>query len=451
MASPGAETKLHEVLSTQQEMSSPTRTLSRGTAQTIAARVGEGMIPTPVGRARQISAFIDIAASLTQVERLEEVLGLLAGEVRAAVGLEYCAVALVDLDGRVRTAGTSNLSDDYAELLEACRSRGAPIITIAALEQNEVLVDPDWSTECMADARWAPLHDLVAPFNRGELFAAPFHIRDSVDDGSRIKGAVTGFTKRPEGLDADDLAFLAAMADYAAVAISYARMFRRLREASARDERHRLSMELHDSVVQELFSISLRTKTLRAVRSNIGEARLDDELEAIDAQVQETLQQMRSLVVHGRAVEVGALGLVQALQIRCAAMSEQARIPIGVRASSDPELEQSLKEDAFMVVIEAVRNAINHASADQILVRVDCAGDGRLLAITVDDDGVGMPSRPRGAAAVGIDSMLERVENHHGRLRIASRWDAPRPGTRVHLELPITSGRAVTPAARGRA
>ncbi|MDF2442985.1 MAG: hypothetical protein JWR01_1188 [Subtercola sp.] len=391
-------------------------------------------------RDRQLAAFVKIASTLAETDRLDEILERLATEVREAVVLESCAVTLVDRDGFVRTAGTAGLPDDYAALLEECRQLGAPLVTLQALEEGRVVVDTAWRTTMLHDPRWKPLHELVIDFRLGILIAAPVQAKSATGGGYEVRGALTGF--RREGLEPDeeDLRFLSAMAEHAAIVISNARMFSRLKAVAARDERRKLGRDLHDSVTQELFSLSLRTKALehRARQGSVDD--LPNQLGELHEQVKAALAEMRAVIVHRRGPEIGGGGLVAALRQRATTLAERESITITVTSSEELlDLPEEVEEDLYMLTIEATHNAIKHARASTVEIILRRAGtSGRSLVIEVLDDGVGFPPTPPKTSAVGLETMRERAALHGGTLRHGLRAEG-RPGIRgsyVRAELP---------------
>jgi signal transduction histidine kinase len=89
-----------------------------------------------------------------------------------------------------------------------------------------------------------------------------------------------------------------------------------------------------------------------------------------------------------------------------------------------------VSDELYMVLREAVRNALLHAGARSLRVRL--ASDGLELRAEVVDDGIGFD--PKTGAGVGVASMGERVQLLGGRLTVTS---APGLGTGVQARLPL--------------
>ncbi|KDA05473.1 hypothetical protein DC31_16235 [Microbacterium sp. CH12i] len=372
-------------------------------------------------RERQLDAIVAVAGALSEADQLDAALSRLAREVRTAVDLESCALTLLEPDLRVRIAGTAGLPEDYAEKLEACRQRGAPLLTVRAVEDDQVIIDPQWRNSILADQRWAPLHETIRSLRIGTLIAAPLHVRDP-EGKDEVLGALTVFCREDVELGHDDIAFLRAMTDYASIAISNARMFRRLREQGAQDERLRLSRELHDSVTQELFSLSLRTRALARWPQVKADPVLAEEVGDLYEQSRRALDQMRATILRGRAVEVGAVGVVQALRTQCAQLDLPPGLKVEVHAHDEPStLAPELQDDVFLLAMEAVRNAVKHSNASRITVELARGiDDPTALRIVVIDDGDGFVRSRRSAGAIGLDAMRERAEAHGGTLTLTS-------------------------------
>lgn len=376
------------------------------------------MVHERSARDRQLEALVAVAGILGEVDQLDQALHRLAAEIRTAMGFESCAVTLLEPDSSIRIAGTAGLPPEYAEILEASRKRGAPLLTVRALEQNRVIVDAEWREQALADDRWAPLHELVRTLKLGTLIAVPLRVRNPTGPDD-VEGALTVFCRLDAVLTRDDLAFLRAMTDYAATAISNARMYRRLRRQAAQEERLRLSRELHDSVTQELFSLSLRTK---AHARRLSQQAAGVEADELHEQTQRALDQMRTLIVRGRTVQIERGGLVAALRARCAELEAEGGPRILVRSEDAwADLSGELQDDVYHLTIEAVRNAIKHAGAAEIEVVLsrDHPFEGD-LEVVIADDGHGFTPSRRRASAVGLDSMRERASAHRGTVTITS-------------------------------
>lgn len=205
---------------------------------------------------------------------------------------------------------------------------------------------------------------------------------------------------------------------------------RQLAEANARhEERSRIARELHDSISQELFSLSVLAGGLR--RTLPPGSPVLTEVETMERTAGATMREMQSLLLALRPVALAEVGLASAIEGICHAYTE--RMGVRVLADLDPViLPPAIEHAVLRVTQEALANAVRHAGADLITVRLRCDGgaDGGQVLLEVADDGRGfeVSTREPGTAGLGLRAMRDRVAEHGGQLTIDS---APGAGTRV--------------------
>jgi PAS domain S-box-containing protein len=394
-------------------------------------------------RMRELGAFAHTASITAQEQNLSAVLDRLADEVRTATGMSTCTVTLLDeLTGVLRYAGKSGLPDDYTVALEACRQNGAPMATLEALHSRAPVVHPGWRQAILDDPRWEPVHEIVCSVPWDTFVAVPLVVRD------HVIGVLSGF--HPVGAlpDAEDVRFLTAMADQAAIAVDNARLFSTLQSRAAQEERHRLARDLHDSVTQALFSLSLQTRGLEMlVATEQKPAELQAQLRAISQLAHGALVEMRELILHRRPAALREEGLVTALRKHAASVQarEQLRINISCTQELLP-LDECLEEDLFRLVQEALNNVVKHARASRVALAIGPApGESGVLLVDVTDDGVGVDETGTSGWHLGQATMRERISRHGGLLTVG-----PGPGgrgTSVSARVPYipTEGREREP------
>lgn len=203
-------------------------------------------------------------------------------------------------------------------------------------------------------------------------------------------------------------------------------------------ERARLARDLHDGPVQALIALGQQAEMARRLleRGEAGEAVAL--LEDLRRQGMETVGALRRLISALRPPHLDDLGFPLALEalVREADRRSDVRVTLvreGDIHRCDPEVELA----AYRIVQEALTNALQHAQACRITVRVRC--DQEEFAVAVEDDGIGftLPSRPdiltrRGH--FGLVGMRERATRLGGRLMIDT---APGRGARVVARFPM--------------
>lgn len=199
----------------------------------------------------------------------------------------------------------------------------------------------------------------------------------------------------------------------------------RLRDVAARalaaeeEERKRIARELHDDTAQSLAALMLR---LRLVRGQEDAEARDQTLDELRAELGEALERIRRFARGLRPPALDELGLVPALESHVRGISEAGRIPVRIEADAvdgllTPEAELAL----YRIAQEALSNAIRHASATSIEVRIRRVP--RAVELEVRDDGRGFRvAEARGGErpGLGLFGMEERAGYLGGRVEIDS-------------------------------
>jgi len=380
---------------------------------------------------RRLAAFARTASSLAYAESLQHVLDRVAADVLPPTGAVACAIVLIDPHTRAfRMAGTAGLRDDYLDSLEKCRRRGAPLATLEAFESRRPAVRRNLQ-RLLEDPRYEPLHESIAELAWTSAAVAPLVARDEE------LGVVSAYYPAAHDPTDADTAFLTVMADQVAVAVDNAQLIGELEGKAALEERHRLARELHDSVSQALFSMSL---TARAVQMAAQESGADPDgpvtkgVAQLLELTQGALAEMRALIFQLRPEALHEEGLSAAIRKHAAAIA--AREGLDVRVEADEErlpLEEVAEEELFRVVQEAVHNCVKHAHPSHVDIRLaEPPDDPGTLLVEIADDGDGFePSAPH-PGHLGLDTMRERTERLGGRLVVKSST----AGSRIRAVLP---------------
>jgi len=206
---------------------------------------------------------------------------------------------------------------------------------------------------------------------------------------------------------------------------------RRAGQAEARQaERGRIARELHDSISQDLFSLSLLAAGMRRAAPD----RLQGEAESMERTATRAMREMQALLLELRPVALEDAGLVPAIEELCRAY--ETRLGLGVETRLDEvPLAPAAEHAVLRLVQEAFSNAIKHA--DPGLVRVRLAREGGTVRVEISDDGAGFdPSAVAVNHGMGLRLMRERVEELHGTFDLCT---APGQGTTVAASLPSAS------------
>jgi signal transduction histidine kinase len=205
-------------------------------------------------------------------------------------------------------------------------------------------------------------------------------------------------------------------------------------EAAAQAERNRIARELHDTIKQHIFSISVSAAAAQALwqDENAEDARLA--MEDIQRSAKEAQVEMQALLQHLRPAPLENTSLIEALHIQAQALGLRTGAQMHVDLAALPANDRLLpgtQEAIFRLVQEAFANIAKHARARTVWLALRTTGQA--LRIEVRDDGQGFdPTNVRNG--MGLNNLHERAEALHGRIEVSSQ---PGQGTTVLISIPL--------------
>ena len=368
-----------------------------------------------------LQAMSDAVLAMAAEPGVERVLRKLVDSARELVDARYAALGIPDDEGEGFAEFIyAGMSDELVAKIGPLPRRHG--LLAAMLNETQPYRTPD----IRKDPRfqwWPDAHPRMSSFlgvpivSKGKVIAA-FYLTDKM-------GA-----KEFSQADQQAIEMLAA---HAAVAIENARLYERSRELSVIEERNRLARDLHDSVTQTLFSMSLTAEAAVAAIGSDPQA-VKDQIENLRELARAAVLEMRSLIFELRPAELESDGLFPTLQKHIDVVRRVTRREIELREDGYERQSTAVEKELFRIAQEALNNAIKHSQAGRIEIELTLR-EGR-LKLVVSDDGVGFdPSDQQiRSRRLGITVMEERAEQIGGELRIES---AAGRGTRVVLEAPV--------------
>jgi len=204
-------------------------------------------------------------------------------------------------------------------------------------------------------------------------------------------------------------------------------------ELTAAEERNRLARELHDSVTQTIFSLTLTAQAARMLLDR-DVARAAEQLDRVQELAQDALAEMRSLIGQLRPKTVAEQGLVPALRAHISERKSRAGLNVVLHVEGEKRLPIETEEQLFRIVQEALNNVVKHAHTDRAQVTLDW--EDAQVSLVVEDHGAGFDLTCIGADAshLGLVGMGERAKALGGTLEIESQ---PGAGTRITVRVPL--------------
>jgi len=377
-------------------------------------------------RTSELRMLLDITHDAAATLDLQPLVGLILDRVKEVV--DYTGAALFVLD-------------DSGEGLNLLRYQGPiPQHTLAyrwslathphahevVTRARPVIINDVYSDHPLAEAfRRASKSDLgELRSDWGSWMGVPMMLRDRVIGMLSVEiDQLNAYTGRHAEL-------LLAVADHAAMAVENARLYERARGLAALEERQKLARELHDSVSQALFGIGLGARTARALLDR-DPSKVADPLDYVVSLAEAALTEMRALIFELRPDALQQDGLVGILDKQAAALAARHKLNIETDLGSEPDTTLEVKEALYRIGQEALHNAVRHAHATTIWVRLNQAGQG--LTLEILDNGVGFDPEGSFPGHLGLQSMRERAARMGAVILVES---APGEGARLQVIVP---------------
>jgi signal transduction histidine kinase/streptogramin lyase len=202
-------------------------------------------------------------------------------------------------------------------------------------------------------------------------------------------------------------------------------------EKAITEERSRLAREMHDSVTQSLYSLTLFSHAARRMAEDIGDDRLGRQIGQIGTTAVKALKEMRLLVYELRPRVLKKEGLIRALRQRLEAVEGRSGVEARLMVDDLVRLPRSVEQELYRIANEALNNTLKHAAATSVVVYLREL-DGR-IELEVVDDGIGFePDVMPDHGGMGLESIRERAERLGGKAIIRS---APGEGTSVKVTM----------------
>jgi len=208
-------------------------------------------------------------------------------------------------------------------------------------------------------------------------------------------------------------------------------LYEQAQELAALQERQRLARELHDSVSQALYGISLGAHTAgEALESDPEQAMAS--IEYVITLAEAGLAEMRALIFELRPESLETEGLVAALNKQVAVLRSRYKLTVNADLDDEPDLSVEMKHALYRIAQEALHNVVKHARASTVVLRLTkCKNE---IILEVRDNGKGFNPASSFPGHLGLRSMRERLTKIGGTITIESE---PGQGTCIGVQVPV--------------
>jgi signal transduction histidine kinase len=209
----------------------------------------------------------------------------------------------------------------------------------------------------------------------------------------------------------------------------------KLEQLAVARERNRMARELHDSVTQTVFSMTLTTQSARMLLDHDSD-RVGAQLERLSQLAKSALSEMQLLISELHPVKVSGGGLVSALRQHLTTSRFPETLSVSLHIEGDETLDSVEEQNLFRILQESLNNIVKHAQATQAHIELHLTEP---FWIEVEDQGQGFDLQQASASGgVGLKAMCERAAEIGWDLQVVTSTGA---GTRIRVEKLIAGGR----------
>jgi signal transduction histidine kinase len=288
------------------------------------------------------------------------------------------------------------------------------------IRNNKFLLLPNLTSDVDSDRR--------IQFEGGQVYASfPLCMHD------RAVGALSISRTGDQQFNLEEITLLTFIANHLGLIVENVQLFKQEEHHALLEERSRMARELHDSIIQAMFSAGLFTNgALDAVKEGSLE-KVRSNLKQSSKLIQQALIEMRLMIYELRSQVLADKGLIAALNHRLDSVERRSGITVDFLKDDVPELNAKVEDGLYRTMIEVLNNAFKHAQADHL--HIEIRHTDHALTAVVKDNGIGFdPILAAQNGGIGFSSMRERVEKLDGSLNIVS---SPGNGAQVTISIPI--------------
>jgi signal transduction histidine kinase len=396
-------------------------------------------------RVCELSGLAEIARLLTAVTALPDTLDRLSEQVCHLVGCSSTAIMMLAETSTPITVGGYGLPDAFSQATRTAMARGPQDYELTPQEAIRTGKVVRRNLDGIRDgpgSRAPELDALMRSVGWRTAVSTPLCVQ------GRTVGALTCYATDSEPFSDADVSLLTTVADQVAVAIENARLYLQAGDVAALGERARLARELHDSVTQALFSMTMHARAAQLGLEREGsnaDSPAARNLRQLGDLTRDALAEMRALIFELRPRALQEEGLVVALQKHAAAVSAREGVIIAVEVpDAILQLEPAVEEDLYRLGQEALHNVVKHSGASRAVVRLEVHTETVTMVIMDEGRGFDPTTVPNGH--FGLSTMADRAMQMGATIDIDTRRGG---GTIIRVTVPRTMTQPVKGAGHG--
>ena len=364
--------------------------------------------------------------AIAELAPLDDVLQVIVDRVRPLVGAQYAALGIVDAEGRILRFITSGM-DDATRTRIGALPQGRGLLGLIIRENRSFRI-PDLNE----DPRRSGFPEHHPPMT--SFLGVPVQLR------GRSLGRLYLTNKLGAGEFTEaDQSLVETFALHAGIAMENARLHEQEQSVAVVEERERISKDLHDGIIQNLYAVGLSLEDV-ADELSTGHpevsARVSRSIDAIHLSIQD----IRNFIFGLRPALLESATLPEGLAILVEEHRHNAVIDFDLRLPADvPQLSPAVTSHLLGIASEALSNIVRHSRATRAGVEVHDLHDDGVVELRIEDNGVGFdPDRSVRLGHQGLANIRERANRIGGEVSIES---GASEGARLVVRVPRSGGR----------
>ncbi len=373
-----------------------------------------GNMSTILARLNEIASLVTHAA---EAETIEEVLERIAQVSRELVQARYAALGVPDGKSGLRYFKVAGISPEQirhiGHLPQGRGLLGVLIKERRPLRIDRIQDDPRSAGFCVGHPHMTSL--LGVPILMGHELYGILYLCDRVDG--------LPFSEHDQWL-------IEIMASYAALAIAGTHMREQYSRLAMLEERERISMELHDGIIQSLYAVGMQIDLMRTA----AEGRQVAEFQQIIQGLNQVIEDIRSYIQNLKAASYNQKTIRECFEELLTRVHIPQKLSVEIEA---PDLRAPFAPHTFealcQITHEAISNTIRHADATHLKIIVSYRDE--VVEVQIADNGRGFDSsEAQDCKGLGLRNIQQRARLHGGRVDILT---APGQGTQLTVNIPI--------------
>lgn len=204
--------------------------------------------------------------------------------------------------------------------------------------------------------------------------------------------------------------------------------------SSQEKERNEFALDLHDSISQQLASVTFYIQTINNI-NDPSQKNISQTLSEVNTSLNGLLNEIRDLCYKIIPRTIIDFGLEEAIKDFCQRVQLTAEVTFTIRTQElSSHLDKNLEITLFRIIQELIHNAIEHGKATKMAIIIN--SDPKNVSVTFQDNGIGYNLKDfHEYHGTGLKNIKLRIDAHNGEIKTES---VSGQGTSSTIVIPIS-------------